>query len=149
MQRTFKKNLLALVSGFALFACFGLAASAADRVTARINEPIEFNGETYPAGTVQISEIQDYSPGATLNEIRVGGEWVGMVIARTVEGAPEADRASLVFTRNAAGTLVLEGMAMRNQPERRFMGFRSVDGQGEWYMPRQPAGTSLVARSGN
>jgi len=121
MPRNLRTQFGTLAATAALFVGAGLTATAAERVSARIKEPVVFDGETYPAGVLRVTEIQNYTPGATLNEVLVGGEWVGMVIARMVEGAPAADGTSLVFKRNATGTLVLEGMTMRNRPEMRFM----------------------------
>ena len=142
MQRTIKT--FSFAAAFVLLAACGLSATAGDRVSATVTEPVTINGETFPAGLIQINEIRDYSPGITMNEIRIGGHSVGMILAREQAGTEAQQRSALIFSRNDAGTLVLEGVAVRNEPVRQLMAFRSVDGHGEWYMPSNPTDT-LVA----
>lgn len=145
MKRTYKTFTLA--AAVVLLAAAGLSATAGDRVSARVSEPVSINGQTFPAGLIQVNEIRDYSPGVTMNEIRVDGRSVGMILARAEAGNDAAQSASLIFTRDAAGTLVLDAVAMRNEPVRQLMAFRSVDGHGEWYMPgdEKPGDGTLVA----
>ena len=132
---------------FVMVVTCGLNASAAESISARIAEPVSINGQTFPAGLLQITEIREYSPGITMNEVVIGGHSLGMLLAREQAGEATEASSELIFTRDAAGTLVLEGLSISNGPVRRLMAFRSVDGHGEWYLPEdaRPANRSLIA----
>ena len=86
-------------------------AIAGNRFTARVDEPFELNGKPYPAGTIVVDPLRDFTPSAALAEVWVGSEFVGLLRADRVQVSPARDRASLTFERDARGTLVLVGYA--------------------------------------
>ena len=144
MLRTIKTVTFSVA--LVLAAICGLSATAGETISARIAEPVSINGQTFPAGLLQVTEIRDYSPGVTMNEVVIGGRSLGMLLAREQTGEATDHRSNLIFTRDAAGTLVLEGLAIGSGPVRQLMAFRTVDGHGQWYLRNhaRPANPTLV-----
>jgi hypothetical protein len=111
-------NRLALIVA-ALAVLAALLAPAVEageyRLTAHIDEPFEINGTMYPAGSLSIRQLGDYTPTSTLNEIWVGDQCLGMVLAADNSAPGEELSDSLFFERATLGHLVLTGFAYRGQ----------------------------------
>jgi hypothetical protein len=86
-------------------------AVAGNRFSARVDEPFELNGKLYPAGTIVVDPLRDYTPTSALAEVWIGADFVGLLRADRVPSSPARDRASLTFERDLEGTLVLVGYA--------------------------------------
>jgi len=86
------------------------AALARDvRLSARVTEPFELNGKLYPASSIVVEHVRDYTPSSVLSEVWVGSEFVGLLRADRVELQGGVDSTSIAFERDARGTLVLVG----------------------------------------
>jgi hypothetical protein len=100
----------------ALAALFAPAVEAAGfRLSADIDEPFEVNGTIYPASSLSVRQIGDYTPTSTVNEIWVGDECLGIVLASDMQPHEEEIADSLFFRRAPMGHLVLTGFAFRGQ----------------------------------
>lgn len=148
------KNLKinALIVGSLVLATVIFAPSAkADelRLAIRVNEAFEVNGQLYDAGKLSLRQTGDYNPSATINEIWVGNQCLGILLAQQVESDVISDSDSFLFDRNAKGTLVLVGVTFRGQRARELYQY-SVTQDGRWMRPGdQPSpvtGTLLASR---
>jgi len=85
--------------------------SAADmQLTAKVTEPFEVRGVIHPAGTLQVREIQDFTPTQTINELWLDDSCLGYLMARRSEAEnsqPFTD--TMFFTRSPEGHLILAG----------------------------------------
>jgi len=100
--------LVALALGLALAA----PSVAGDRrLSARVAEPFELNGKLYPASSIVVEHVRDYTPSTSLSEVWVGSEFVGLLRADRVATPDNSGAASLSFERDARGTLALVGYA--------------------------------------
>jgi hypothetical protein len=98
----------------AVFAALLLTPTLAgtDRFVAKIGEPFEIDHQVYPAGTLTIKTVRDYTPGSTLNEVWVGKECLGVMLAKQDRSSGAvSERDSVEFRRSSAGHLVLVGFA--------------------------------------
>lgn len=129
-----RKHLLPLAAALILFVALTMPLVAGDRGVFKIDERFEVNGRIFPASTLVVRAVTDYTPVATLNEIQVGAENLGMLLAYEVTGEPASDDL-LVFRRAADGHLVLEAVAMRGEPMREFYSFRTLSHGGRWFAP--------------
>jgi hypothetical protein len=111
-------NRLALIVA-TLAALAALSAPAVEagniRLTANIAEPFEINGTLYSASALTVRQLGDYTPTSTFNEIWVGDECLGMVLAADTTAHGEEVAGSLFFQRAPLGHLVLTGFAFRGQ----------------------------------
>jgi hypothetical protein len=96
-----------------LLLALGLLAPAAlareVRLSARVNEPFELNGRSFPASAIVVEHVREYTPSSALSEVWVGTEFIGLLRADRVEDCRCSESTSLSFERNARGTLVLVG----------------------------------------
>jgi hypothetical protein len=130
-----RKELWAVVIALtAVVVCFTPDASAeSDRLVAHVAEAYEVNGKVFPAGELSLKAIRDVSPVATLNEIRVNGQSVGMLLAQQVKGEATEHYDGLVFRRAAEGHLVLEAVAFEGEPLRMLLGYSADCGpKAQW-----------------
>lgn len=93
-------------------------------VVAQVPEPFEVNGQMYPAGTLSLRELRDYTPVATLNEVCIDSICQGMLIGVELPGQLQTSLDELIFARSPQGHLVLFGMVMRGQPARQLVSQR-------------------------
>ena len=56
------------------------------RLVARIDQPFAINERLFPAGEISIRQMQRYSPSATLNQIWIDGECLGVFLAEVLAG---------------------------------------------------------------
>ena len=85
------------------------------RLSANIKEPFEINGTLYPASSLSVRHISDYTPTSSFNEIWVGNECLGMVLAANTAVARAEGDDLLFFQRAPLGHLVLTGFAFHGQ----------------------------------
>jgi len=107
-----------LASWAVISACFALAVASAahahgPRLVVRLNEPFEVNGRTYPGGSLMLRSVADYNPTASIDEVWVDNECLGLWVASKVPGAGLSSHDSVLFERNALGRLVLVGYNLR------------------------------------
>ena len=122
-----KKELWAVVVALtAVVVCLTPDSSAeSHRLVAQVEEAYEVNGTIYPPGELSLKTVRDVSPVATLNEIRVDGRSLGVLLARQAPGESTENHDGLVFRRSAEGHLVLEAVAFAGEPLRLLYDYRS------------------------
>ena len=120
-----RRQLPMLLAALALVVMLAPSIEAGDRVVFRVDESFEVNGQMFPSGRVVLRAITSYTPVTTLNEIRVGRDSFGLLPAREVANVPMATTDELIFRRAADGHLVLEALAVRGEPIRRFTDART------------------------
>ena len=131
----------------ALVAVLAPAAVGADhRLVARVDQPFEVNGQVYPAGELSVRQVHRVSPTSTLNEIRVGTERLGLLLAEERSGQPVHFSNALNFERAPQGHLVLVGFNYRGERPRDFLNFSVVASGGRWSLPA-PRPASPPART--
>jgi len=85
-------------------------------IRARVDAPIVLpDGSRHPAGALKICASRVHSPVAALHETRIDGRNVGLYPSRTglnEETSSSAAEPYLVFQRDAAGDMVLQGYAV-------------------------------------
>jgi len=135
--RNWKKSALIVIVLTLLTVLFAPAAPAAEhRIKVRVDEPFEVNGRMYAAGTLTLRHLGDYNPTATLNELWVEGECLGMLLAVESAGGHVAGSDSVIFSRAADGRLVLKHVAFRGEPVRELYAYvEQADGD-RWVVPR-------------
>jgi len=142
-----RKGTWMWVLGLALLA--GLLApptpAAGPRLVVQVDEPFEVNGQLYSAGQLSLRELSEYSPVSTLNEIRVDGRSLGMVLARDEANPTKATRDFLIFERSRRGHLVLASIALKGHPVRRLYRLGEGDMAGTWQAVSQPGPTLLAS----
>jgi len=103
----------------------GLASgisAAGPRLVVNVDEPFVVDGRTYPAGTLSLRTVHEFTPTKTLSEVWVGDRCLGMLAASRGDDARlEASRNAVLFARDPDGRLELRGFAYR------------VDGAGDRY----------------
>ena len=75
-------------------------------VSARVSEPFEVAGQMFEPGQLTLHQVQSLSPVATLNEVRVAGRSLGIIVAREENGSAAATRNEVIFERSPRGRLV-------------------------------------------
>jgi hypothetical protein len=89
------------------------ARAQGPRLTVHVSEPFEFQGRLWPASTLSVLPGATYNPVATLDEVWIGTECLGRMVADRMPSAVEASDDVMLFARNAADRLVLIGYALR------------------------------------
>lgn len=112
-HRNFVIVFLALIAIVVAFA--PVARAGGTGIVAQIAEPFEVAGALYDAGSLRIRELKAYSPTTTLNEVRVDGAHVGLVLAASTRDVRDHARNELVFARSPRGHLVLVAFAMNGE----------------------------------
>jgi hypothetical protein len=110
-----------LLIGMALCASTGPALAAGPTLVVSVDEPFEVDGQRFPAATLSLRAVHEFTPTTTLNEVWVGDRCLGLMRAvRTDDPRLEASRNAVLFGRNVGGDLVLRGFAYRlpGWPER-------------------------------
>ncbi len=111
-----------------LAACAPLApraVAAGERLVVSLSEPFEIDGRVYPAGTLALESIRDLNPATSLDEVTVGGEPRGILMAHTRRGESGASRDSVVFVRSAEGRLALLGYVRGSSEPGRLYVFKT------------------------
>jgi hypothetical protein len=124
----------------ALVAVLAPAAVGADhRLVVRVDQPFEVNGQLYPAGELSVRQIHRVSPTSTLNEICVGTERLGLLLAEERSGQSVDSGNSFNFERTPRGHLVLVGFNYRGERPRQLLNFSVVASGGRWSLPASRA----------
>jgi hypothetical protein len=142
-----RKGLWLLVVALVVLVGF-LAPSvpaAGQKLVVRVSEPFEVSGQLYPAGELSLRELQAYSPVATLNEIRVDGKSLGVVLARDQANPARATRDEVIFERSERGHLVLASVALKGHPVRKLYRLGQGDDSGTWQAVSQPQPAMLAS----
>lgn len=117
-----KKELWLTV--LALAALVGLLApeTLADgrRLVVQMDEPFEVGGQLYASGELSVCEVRAFNPIATLNEVRVDGQSLGVLLARKADTQRVSRYDEIIFTRSPDGHLVLMSVALAGEPVRRL-----------------------------
>ncbi len=117
-----RKELWLMVLALALLA--GLLAPDAlaegRRLVVQMEEPFEVSGQLYPGGELSLCEVHAFSPIATLHEVRVDGQSLGILMARDDGRLLLAQRDEVIFERSRAGHLVLTSVALTGEPVRQL-----------------------------
>jgi hypothetical protein len=120
----------------ALVAVLAPTAVGADhRLVVQVDQPFEVNGQLYPAGEVAVKQVHRVSPTSTLNEIRVGGERLGLLLAEERSGQTADASNTMTFERAPQGHLVLVSFNYRGERPRHFLSFSVVASGGRWTPP--------------
>lgn len=107
-----------LASWAVISACIALAVASAahahgPRLVVRLNEPFEVNGRSYPGGLLMLRSVAHYNPAASLDEVWVDNECLGLWVASKSPRPKASSHDSVLFERNALGRLVLVGYNLR------------------------------------
>jgi len=136
-----KRKAFNLVLGVALLAWLSAwaapAAAIGPNLEIQVDEPFEVNGEMYPAGTLQVRSLGDFSPTQNINELWLDDHCLGYLLARRgVAESAEKFTDSMFFTRSPEGHLVLAGYTVADS------------GAGELFRyQQQPRETAITAAS--
>ena len=114
-------------------------------VTAYIDEPFEYDGQVFPAGKLSLRQLGDFNPVATLNEIRIDGRSLGVVLARAEAHGVTATRNEMIFERNTRGRLVLVSIALEGEPVRKLSRPGAYRETGSWRAATDSGTTTLAA----
>ena len=106
--------VLALTALVVLFAPTSQAASL--RLVVQMDEPFEISGTLFPPGELSVRQLGDYNPVQSLNEIRVDGKIVGVVVGQRASSQAAVPRDSLIFRRSSRGHLELHSLALQGEP---------------------------------
>ena len=88
-------------------------SQAADRkLVVQMDEPYEVSGTLYPPSELSVRRLGHHTPVTSLNEIRVDGQILGVVVGRRAEANAAAPDDSLIFRRALSGHLVLHSIAL-------------------------------------
>ncbi|MHC4225217.1 MAG: hypothetical protein ACYSUN_14590 [Planctomycetota bacterium] len=131
--KKWKTPLLIVAALTLLTVVFAPATPAAEhRLKVHIEEAFEINGAVYEAGWLTLRQVGSYNPTSTINEIWVGRQCLGMLLAVEMPGEPSSASDSLIFDRGADGLLVLTGVSFRNQPARHLYNYNATS---RWMAP--------------
>ena len=108
-----------------LLACL-LAASAwaeGPRLVAEVEESFEVNGKLYGPGKLTVRRVSNLNPSATLTEVWVDRECLGLFVASEIDESTEPDTGAFFFDRRTDGRLEFVGFAVRQGGDRHFRRF--------------------------
>jgi hypothetical protein len=145
--KNWKLNALIVGTLVLLTVIFSPASHAADqRLMVRVDEAFEVNGQVYESAQLTLRQRGAYNPTATINEIWVGNECLGMLLAREVASEHVSASDSFLFDRNAQGTLVLVGVTFRGERARELYQY-SDSHDGRWTLPADPSSQNAIIAS--
>ena len=121
MPRFTKQLWMIVLALTALVVIFAPASQAADcRLIVQMDEPFEINGTLFPPGELSVRRLGDYNPVTSLNEIRVGGKTIGIVMGQHAPSPAAAHSDSLIFHRSTRGHLELHSIALQGESPHRL-----------------------------
>lgn len=112
----------AILAGIILMTV-SVVSSADMQLTVQVTEPFEVNGVVHPAGTLQVKTVRDYTPTQTINELWLGGDCLGYIMAHKAEAEVTypVRTHTMFFTRSSKGHLVLAGyVLLKNDSSKLF-----------------------------
>ncbi len=110
-MNTSARNLATILTAVACTLSLSSLSAAGTKLTARVAEPFEIAGKPYPAGSLVVEHLRDYTPSTSLSAVWVGSEFVGVLRADRVVRDGISPTGSLTFERDSKGVLVLVGYA--------------------------------------
>jgi len=119
-------SLSVFVRAVTVLVAFLLAASVwaeGPRMVAEVEERFEINGKVYGPGTLTVRRVSDLNPGATLTEVWVEQDCLGLFVASEVIGDAEHESGAFFFDRRTDGQLEWVGFALRHHGDRHFRRF--------------------------
>ncbi len=116
-----------------------------ERLVVQVDEPFEINGEMYEAGVLSVKVLRDYTPSSTLNEVWVGNERVGMMLAKRGSATLGTRADTVVFERTAGGHLTLVGYTLRGQEASKLYRYEQREGRQQWAAPLDRERAVLLA----
>ena len=126
-SRVVRVTLLYLIRVI-VFAALGStppAVASGDRLLVNVPEPFAVSGRMFPAGPVAVQHVGDASSTTTIDQVSVGTEIVGVLIAdRSRSAGHDLLSSSLVFERAERGNLVLVGFTTGDAAEARMYFYR-------------------------
>ena len=146
----FKMNKATWLLVVALAVVAGLLApavhAAGPRLVVQVDESFQVNCDIYQPGELSLRAVRKFSPVATLNEIRVDGKSLGLMLAMEPASATVATQNEVTFERSSSGLLVLASVAVEGEPVRRLERLDCSNGTGRLQAPSKRP-TSLQASS--
>jgi len=115
------------------------------RLVVRVDEPFEVRGRLYPPGSLTLRSVAQYNPAMVIDEVRVGTECIGLLMAEKGRGGRPYPHDAVIFERNTRGRLVLVGYVLRSPGNDNSYRYRatSVD-VGQELNPDAQDGLSLL-----
>jgi hypothetical protein len=101
------------------------------RLVVELEQTFVANGRVYNGGELSVREVGAYSPGVTINDVRINGERIGLLLAGEFAGQPVGTGNSVLFDRDSRGQLTLVGFAFRGQRPRKLYRFGLASGDGQ------------------
>lgn len=114
------------------------------RLVVHMQEPFEFGGRVHSPGLLTLRYVIQYNPGAVLDEVWVGTECLGLMVAEKTRHAPSTHDA-VIFERNTAGRLVLLGYVLRGSDNAYL--YRTTAGRASLRLDPGVAGDALFLAS--
>jgi len=113
----FTKHLWMIVLALTALVVFLAPSSqaASPRLVVQMDEQFEINGKLFPPGELSIRPLGDYNPVTSLNEIRVDGKIVGVVMGQREPSRATVRDDSLIFRRSTRGHLELHSIALQGE----------------------------------
>lgn len=132
-----------IVATAVLMLLAGSTQAVGQCLNAEVEEPFRLpDGSLHPAGALGLCLERNFSPVASLHEIRVDDMGVGLFMSRreTSQGLGDDPRSFVMFQRLSSGELLLVGVAnpLRDRMQVHYLG------RGNWKAPAAPE--RLVAR---
>ncbi len=133
MTRAAVRYLIRMIA-FAAIGSVPPAVASSDQLLVNVPEPFEVSGQIFPAGPVTVQHVGEATPATTIDQVRIGNEYVGVLIAdRSRTQGQDLLSPSLVFERAVRGHLVLVGFTTGDGPAGRLYLYRRhrLDAAGE------------------
>ena len=113
MLRRNRLTWLPVVAGLIALVSASAVEGHGPRLVVRMDEPFEVNGQVYPGGSLMLRSVTDFNPVASIDEVWVDRECLGLLVASKASGERSSSHDSVLFERNAEGRLVLVGYNLR------------------------------------
>lgn len=94
----------------------------------RMDEPFEVAGQLFPAGVLTLRSIVAYNPASSIDEIWIGGDCVGALVADKVFDRATVAEDTVLFERGAGGRLTLVGYMLRGEGTENSYRYRPASG---------------------
>ena len=113
MLRKDRLTLLPVAVGLIALVFASTVDAQGPRLVVRLDEPFEVRGQVYPGGSLMLRPVTDFNPSASIDEVWVDNESLGLLVASKTSGTRSSSHDSVLFERNAQGRLVLVGYNLR------------------------------------
>ena len=131
MYKIQKKMWLVIAALAVLVTVFAPASEASCRkVVVQMDESFVVDGQLFPAGGLSLCPVREFSPVATLNEVRVDGRSLGVLMAHDGRDTAPSKQNQMIFERDVRGHLVLVSIALQGGPVRQL--YRLANQRNGW-----------------